>query len=367
MYRSLALYLAAAAWPLSSAVQASRNCRHIHIPVSVSIPRLQIDTTIESNWDAAALTFNFTRRDAGSPVAPLPISGVTSTPVESNFVISANLCGNGKSVLILTHGILESSLYWNPNFVGGESYSLVNAAVAAGYSTLSYDRVGVASSSPANSFTDAQFGVETAILNHLVHYAKTSISASKVALVGHSYGAYVSAATASQIAVDAVVLTGFSGTFQYFAPFVAGSSLRVARLQDPHRWGHLDSGYLTSSDVYAEAYDFFAEPFFDHRVAEWNFEVDNQPFGVGGLPSLLASEIPYGNITAPVLVLQGQYDLPSCGGSCLDLLNNTRELFPSSKVVETVDNLPAGHNMNLHKSAPKAFQMLLAFLGRQGL
>lgn len=89
-----------------------------------------------------------------------------------------------------------------------------------------------------------------------------------MALVGHSYGAYLSAATASQTAVDAVVLTGFSGTFQYFAPFVAGSSLRVARIQDPLRWGTLDSGYLTSLDVYAETYGFFAEPFFDHRVAE---------------------------------------------------------------------------------------------------
>lgn len=89
-----------------------------------------------------------------------------------------------------------------------------------------------------------------------------------MALVRHSYGAYLAAATSSQLAV-AVVLTGFSGTFQYFVPFVAGGSLRVARLQDAHRWGQLDSGYLTSSDVYAEAYG-FAEPFFEHRVAEWN-------------------------------------------------------------------------------------------------
>lgn len=184
--------------------------------------------------------------------------------------------------------------------------------------------------------------METAILNHLVHYARTTISASKVAVVGHSYGAYLSAATASQVAVDAVVLTGFSGTFQFFAPFVSGSSLRVARLQDPLRWGHLDSGYLTSSDVYSEAYSFFAAPFFDQGVAEWNFNVDSQPFGIGALPSALSTEISYGNITAPVLVLQGQYDLPSCGGNCLGLLNTTSELFSNAKVVETVDNLPAG-------------------------
>lgn len=111
MHLSLALYLAAAAWPLSGFIQASVNCRHINIPVSVSVPRLELSTTIENNWDAAALTFNFTRRDAGSPTAPLPIAGTSSTPVQNNFTISANLCGTGKSILVLTHGILESSLY----------------------------------------------------------------------------------------------------------------------------------------------------------------------------------------------------------------------------------------------------------------
>jgi hypothetical protein len=111
MHLSLVLYLAVAAWPLSGFAQASENCRHIIIPISVSVPLFELSTTIENNWDAAALTFNFTRRNAGSRTAPLPIAGMTSTPVESNFTISANLCGTGKSILILTHGILESSLY----------------------------------------------------------------------------------------------------------------------------------------------------------------------------------------------------------------------------------------------------------------
>jgi hypothetical protein len=110
MYASFALYLVAAALPLSGVVQASESCRRINIPVSVSVPRLEINFDLESNWDAAALTFNFTRRDAGSPTAPLPVSGVTSGPVANNFTIGAKLCGKGKSVLILTHGILESSL-----------------------------------------------------------------------------------------------------------------------------------------------------------------------------------------------------------------------------------------------------------------
>ncbi|KAK1252045.1 hypothetical protein MKX08_003232 [Trichoderma sp. CBMAI-0020] len=233
--------------------------------------------------------------------------------------------------------VTNCPMYWNPDIPRGESYSLVQAAVAAGYATLSYGRFVVASSSPANSLTDAQFGVETAILNHLVHYARTTVSASKAALVEHSYGAYLSAATASQIAVDAVVLTGFSGTSQFFAPFVAGSSLRVAKIQDPLLWEHLDSGYLTSSDFTPKS----TASLPPHSLSiGWpdGTLTDSQAFGVGGLPSLLATEIPYDNITAPVLVFQGQYDLPSCGGNCLGLLNRTSELFSNAKVVETVDD-----------------------------
>jgi hypothetical protein len=37
--------------------------------------------------------------------------------------------------------------YWHPDFPGSDKYSLINAAVAAGYSVLSYDRIGVGSSS----------------------------------------------------------------------------------------------------------------------------------------------------------------------------------------------------------------------------
>jgi pimeloyl-ACP methyl ester carboxylesterase len=167
------------------------------------------------------------------------------------------------------------------------------------------------------AFSDAQFQVETAVLNAVIAYARKAAHASKVALVGHSYGAYLSAACASQSAIDAVVLTGFTGTTDYFAPFLAGAGLRVARTQDPLRWGMLDSGYLTSSDLYAETYVYFAEPYFEYRVGEWSYNIASEPFAVGELPSLIATPIDYADITAPVLVLQGQFDMSACGGDCV--------------------------------------------------
>jgi pimeloyl-ACP methyl ester carboxylesterase len=152
----------------------------------------------------------------------------------------------------------------------------------------------------------------------------------------------LSAASASQIDVDALVLTGFSGTFAYFGPFLAGSGLRVAQTQSPRRWGDLDSAYLISADEFDEAYIYFAEPYFERSVAKWAFEVASEPFAVGELPSLMATNIDYSNITSPVYILQGKFDVSACGGNCVGLLDNSTTLFNGSRVVDWVDDLPAG-------------------------
>ncbi|KAH8810725.1 Alpha/Beta hydrolase protein [Xylogone sp. PMI_703] len=342
-------------------------CKEVKIPVTVNVPRFILSTSINDDWDTASLTLNLTTRDfANSSSDPLPVIGSTSKGVKSSYTIGGTLCGSGGTLLVLTHGIIESKLYWNPNFPGSESYNFIDAALKAGYSILSYDRIGVATSSKVDPISDAQFQVETAVLNSLISYGRKATSAKKVALVGHSYGAYLSAASASQVPVDAVVLTGFSGTFDYFAPFIAGASFRIAKLQNPLRWGGLHSGYITSADLYALTYVYFASNF-DRSVAEWTFNTESEPFALGELPSLLATTITYSDIKAPVLVLQGRYDVSACGGDCVGLLEKTKSLFTGSKTVETVDNLPAGHNLNLHKVAPQAFQMIFSFLKKQGL
>lgn len=185
------------------------------------------------------------------------------------------------------------------------------------------------------------------MLNALVSYARQTRKSSKVVLVGHSYGAYISAQSAGILgtAVDGLVLTGFSGTLEYFAPFAAGAGFRVAKLQDPERWGHLQSGYLTSSDLYAETFAYFVSPHFDHHVAEWSYDVNGEPFAVGELPTLMAAiseGLAFPNITASTLVLQGTYDTSACGGYCVGLLDNLTATFAAAKALQTVDDLPSG-------------------------
>ncbi|ORY56858.1 Alpha/Beta hydrolase protein [Pseudomassariella vexata] len=359
-------YFAFAAVVSALSQKSLPTCREVEIPLTVSVPRFIVNITVQDNWDAAALTFTLTRRDSGSAADPIPIAGMTSDPVDSNFTIGATLCGTGGTTLVLTHGIIESKRYWRPNFSGAERYSLVDAAMAAGYSVLSYDRIGVGSSSIVDALWDAQFQVEVAVLDSLIAYLRSTANAAKIVLVGHSYGSYISAASASHVDIDALVLTGFSGSLSYFGPFVAGAGFRVAKIQNPRRWGHLDPGYLISSDLYAETYAYFAAPSFDHRIADWAHNFGSEPFASAELPSLLATTVEFEAIAAPVLVLQGQFDLSACGGNCVGVLNDTKALFTGAKVIETIDSLPAGHNLNLHYVAPRAFEIMFDFLKRQG-
>ncbi|KAH8900636.1 alpha/beta-hydrolase [Thozetella sp. PMI_491] len=351
---------------LAAAHAPAATCREVQIPVTVTTPRFNINLTIHDDWDAAALTLSLTRRDAGFPDDPLPVSG-TVGPVTATYQIGATLCGTGGSTLILTHGIIESKLYWQPNLPNSNDYNFVSAAVEAGYSVLSYDRIGVGSSSRVDALQDAQFQVEVAVLNALIEYTYSVENATKVALIGHSYGSYISSASASQVGVEGLVLTGFSGSFDYFKPFLAGASLRVAKTLNPARWGQLNSSYLTTADLYSEAYIYFAEPYFEHRIARWAFDVASEPFALAELPSLLSTDISFEDVTAPVLILQGQFDVSACGGNCIGQLVNLTRVFNNSKVVETVDDLPAGHNLNLHKIAPTAFSKIFRFLKAQGV
>lgn len=88
----------------------SDDCQEIRMSITVEVPRFLISTTINDDWDAAALTFNLTRRDFGQPSFPLPISGSSAAPVKSTYEVGATFCGTGATTLILTHGILESKL-----------------------------------------------------------------------------------------------------------------------------------------------------------------------------------------------------------------------------------------------------------------
>lgn len=104
----LALVGSINAFPTSNLGERDGQCSQIQIPVTVAEKRSILNITIKDDWDAASLTFSLTARDFGKPDDPLPITGESEFPVWSNYTVGATLCGTGGTILVTTHGIVES-------------------------------------------------------------------------------------------------------------------------------------------------------------------------------------------------------------------------------------------------------------------
>lgn len=110
---TLALALAApiTALPTLNFSEIHSQCSQLKIPVSVFEERSILNITIQDDWNVASLTFNLTARDFGTSGNPLPIAGETAFAAESNYTVGATLCGTGGTMLVTTHGIIESKLH----------------------------------------------------------------------------------------------------------------------------------------------------------------------------------------------------------------------------------------------------------------
>ncbi len=226
--------------------------------------------------------------------------------------------------------------YWNPVFPGSERYNFVQHALEAGYSVFFYDRLGSGLSdqyqlppssathlpqltnpslpSSPSPVTHVQFAPQVSILTTLTHLLQLPSSPytlntpiRKVVQVGHSFGAFLSAAVLATTTPttpntgDGLVLTGFSGRFEWLSLFTAGGQARVAALQRPDRWGALQHGYLVPVDGYAAAYGGFKAPFFERRVAEWLYQRQS-PYAVGEGLTGVTWPLDWGLVKVPVQV-----------------------------------------------------------------
>ncbi len=164
----------------------------------------------------------------------------------------------------------------------------------------------------------------------------------KVVQVGHSFGAFVSAAvlattptTPPTNAGDALILTGFSGRFDWITPVVAGLQPRVAALQFPDKWGRLPHGYLVPTDEYAVVYAGFKSPGFDRRAADWLYS-HQSPYAIAEAPTSGLWPLDFGLVTVPVQVCLPFHDLSPVGGRGLLLTHFGARWFKGSMTFRRV-------------------------------
>lgn len=293
----------------------ARQCQDL----TLSIP-LTATTTVFSlpppTNDIEVTDFVLNLTQAGANLAEASTAGTAET--SGTYRVGATLCtpsssasrGTGSNTLqILSHGIGFTRTYWD-----FPAYSYVDAALARGYATLFYDRLG-SGSSRLSSLTGAdldpinelQAPLEVALLRALTDLARSGQLGNgtfdRVFHVGHSLGSIsvYGAVAADPGLSDGVALTGFTPNGSYVPYFQLASNFISAAGGDA---GYPD-GYVTFATPSALHTNQFAPGgAFDGQLLGPLFE-DLQPTGIGSILTLGAPLAGLNGFEGPVIDVTG--------------------------------------------------------------
>lgn len=170
-----------------------------------------------------------------------------------------------RTVQVLTHGMGLDKSYWDI----APGYSYVDAAAAAGYATLSYDRLGVGLSDHPDPIQVVQSHVDLEVLHALVQLLRsgelTAQTFKTVISVGHSYGSIIKIGVAAKYPkdFDAIITTGFAPEIQELGYTMVANNPTIAKLDQPTQFGHLSSGYLVHNSAQSIRLPFYRYPYYD--------------------------------------------------------------------------------------------------------
>jgi pimeloyl-ACP methyl ester carboxylesterase len=152
-----------------------------------------------------------------------------------------------KNLQVLTHGGTLDHTYWDI----APGYSYVDTAAAAGYATLSYDRLGSGLSDHPDPVQIVQLPIQIEIAHLLVQKLRRGEiggrTFEKVAGVGHSLGSAITQSVAAKYPkdFDALILQGTSTFFSYAFTGVASEAAQIANTDPSGRFKNLADGYHT--------------------------------------------------------------------------------------------------------------------------
>ncbi|KAL2835665.1 Alpha/Beta hydrolase protein [Aspergillus pseudoustus] len=350
-------------------------CFDFNLPVQVTVPITKFSVSpFHNNSESTSLLVNSVARTAN--VQNL-VAGEAN--INRAYNINFRYCEPGRGVLrngivqVLTHGLGFDKSYWD-----FEGYSYIASATTAGYSTLSYDRLGVGRSELADPYLDVQAATQVAILEQASELLKGGKLSSKIPIpkklvhVGHSFGSLITnslAATSPNVS-DAIVLTGFGHDFSWSSYFQLCYGFELARLNKPLRFHNYDSGYLTWGNEFDNQCAAFKYPYFESAVLH-QAELNKAPFTIAELLSFGVTSLASPEFAGPVLIINGAQDLSFCGGDCYGVLDAadspSAAVFPKASSLAAYIHPNAGHALNLHYNATAAYEVILSFLGDHGL
>jgi pimeloyl-ACP methyl ester carboxylesterase len=300
---------------------------------------------------------------------------VALTPgAPADQTISAILCRpsrRGGTLQILLHGATYSHIYWDFPYQPGR-YSYVGAMSCAGYATLNLDRLGIGASShpPADALTGTS---EAYVTHQLVQLALSGgldgEAFERVVLVGHSLGAFIAVSEAGTYGdVSGLVLSGNIHNDGDPATWDSFLSALVPAQQVSPRFANLPDGYFTTAPRNRNFFYYLpgAEP---AVIAIDDATRETLTFSEADGDDMSAA------IHVPVFASVGKFDgFNGCVSSCgpggppppPDGLAAEAAYFPNAPSFDVYVQPRAGHDQNLHVTAPDFYAAVRSWLASHG-
>ena len=383
--------------------ESGRPCVEFTLPVSVTAQNAEYDIIpVNNNIDSTAVALDLDTRTSPTDVQRV----IRNITVSDTYNISAQLCvppaGPKKSHLqIATHGLVYDKRYWDVTLNPSE-YSYVNAALAAGYSILTYDRLGTGLSDKPDAYTVVQAPLQLEILRRITELARNGellkqaaatnnignstgalvdrrVSFEKIIHVGHSYGSTLTSALLSTYGnlSDAAVITGniISDAVKQFKK--TSFDIQYAAQNDPDLFGDRSSGYVVPGTKSAVQTGFFSTRA-NATSGIGGFEPDLLDYGFDTRQPLVyvefvsPAQLNLGvaqEFTGPVQIVLGEFDFPVCAGDCKGLFDPAtyKALYPKAPPVTPYIQQGAGHGLTMHRRADVGYKATLDWLDSNGL
>ena len=290
-----------------------------------------------------------------------------------SFDVVGDLCRPqapaGKVLQVLVSGSGYGSAYWDFPYEAN-TYSYVRAALRSGYSTFSFDRLGIGRSDhPLGALLTVDR--QAAVLEQVIAFLKQEHSPTAVVTVGHSFGSVTSIAhaLAHPDSVAGIVLTGFAHNTNPGFTMAMRDGVDLAAFSGPFVGRLVDPTYVISKPD-SRADTFYTLGNTDPAVVQTD-ELNRQPTSVGEVVSMSTYFGPQSrDLAVPVLLLVGENDFVVCGGAldCTDhgaVLAHEAEFFGPAACLETIVVDDTDHNANLHRNAPDNFAIMLDWVSRR--
>ena len=258
---------------VSVPVNASNSrCISESVQVSVTSNNVKLLLAEPANQTVATATFQellqansniFARVNGG----PNVITGEFNIFGKLCFPSDPEAAKKVQTVQFLTHGDTLDSTYWDI----APGYSYIDAAIAAGYATFSYDRIGVGKSDHPDPLQVVQGPIQVEIAHALITLLRDAkigpLSFKKIVGVGHSAGSTVTNGVTTKYPqdFDAVILTGTSTSAAFVNTAVASFDLTIANTDASRKFSGLSNGYLVQPLQQSIQFPYYRFPNFDPK------------------------------------------------------------------------------------------------------